>query len=274
MKKAFKILTAILCVAVIVGACCALVACNNDKTGLEDGVLNVATNCEFDPFEFLDDGGKPTGIDMEIMKAIADELGVSLQIKDMDFNSVVGAVGEGAQDVAAAGLTITGERLESVDFTKHYFSASQVVIAKTNDPILALTTVADIEAMLAGKTIGVQNGTTGYAYASGDSDDFDGVTDPEKVKGFTSGALAVTAMLNGQVDYVIIDAVPAAKLVAANAGTAASSVVLTQEQYAFAVKKGNKELLDKINAALDKLMANGTIKAIFDKYEVDNDLVA
>ena len=273
MKKTIKVLTAIMCVAVIVGACFALVACNTDKTGLEDGTLNVATNCEFDPFEYLENGN-PTGIDMEIMAAIAAELGVKLDINDMAFESVVGAVGSGAQDIAAAGLTITEERLASVDFTQTYFSASQVVIAKTGDPILSLNSIEEIEAALAGKTIGVQNGTTGYAYASGDSDDFDGVTDADNVKGFLSGALAVSAMLNNQVDYVIIDKVPAQKLVEANQGTAMSSVVLTQEQYAFAVKKGNNELLDKVNAALTKLIENGKIKEIFDKYGVDNDIVA
>lgn len=272
MKKAFKILTAILCVAVIVGACCALVACNNDKTGLEDGVLNVATNCEFDPFEFLDDGGKPTGIDMDIMKAIADELGVSLKISDMAFESVVGSVGSGTNDIAAAGLTVDEERKQSVDFTQTYFSSSQVVIAKTGNAILSLTEKADIEAMLSGKTIGVQNGTTGYKYASGDSDDYDGLN--ATVTGYASGSLAVQALLNGQVDYVIIDAVPAAKLAEANQGVAVSDVVLTGEDYAFAVKKGNKELLDKINAAMDKLIANGTIEQIFQNYGLTSGLGA
>lgn len=270
MKKAFKILTAILCVAVIAGACFALVACNDDKTGLEDGVLNVATNCEFDPFEYLGDDGKPTGIDMDIMKAIADELGVELQINDMAFESVVGSVGSGTNDIAAAGLTVDEERKQSVDFTQTYFSSSQVVIAKTGDAILSLTEVADVEAMLEGKTIGVQNGTTGYKYVSGDSNDYDGLN--ATAKGYASGSLAVQALLNGQVDYVIIDAVPAAKLVQANQGVVASDVVLTGEDYAFAVKKGNKELLDKVNAAMDKLIENGKIEEIFQKYGLTSGL--
>ncbi|MDE6302436.1 MAG: ABC transporter substrate-binding protein, partial [Clostridia bacterium] len=273
MKKATKIIVSIMCVAVIVGACFALVACNQNKVGLEDGVLNVATNLDFEPFEYSDNGA-PAGIDMDIMKAIAEELGVQVSVSDMAFGSVVAAVGSGTHDIAAAGLTITSERLESVDFTQTYFSASQVVIAKTGDSILALTSVEEIEAALAGKTIGVQEGTTGYAYASGDSEDFDGITAPENVKSFANGALAVSAMLNGQVEYVIIDAVPAAKLVQENAGTAVSDVVLTQEQYAFAVRKGNTELLEKVKAALAKLIENGKIKEIFDSYGVDNEIVA
>ena len=113
--------------------------------------------------------------------------------------------------------------------------------------------------------IGVQNGTTGYSYVSGDSDNYEGVAGATAV-GYPSGALAVQAMLNGQVDYVIIDKVPAEKLVAANDGTELSNVVLTGEDYAFAVKKGNTEVLNKVNAALTKLIADGTIEEIFQKY--------
>lgn len=280
MKKALGI---ILIVATIVACCFAFTACNKDKTGLEDGVLNVATNCEFDPFEYLDDKGAPTGVDMDIAKAIAKELGVECKIKDMAFDSVVGSVASGAQDVAMAGLTVTAERKQSVDFTQTYFSSSQVVIAKNGNAILDIkaasdskkdieAAIASVEAMLKGKTIGVQNGTTGYAYASGDSDDFNGITDADKVKGFASGALAVQALLNGTVDYVIIDAVPAAKLVAANTGITASTVILTGEDYAFAVKKGNSTLLKKINAAMDKLIKDGTIEAIFNKYGLTSGL--
>ena len=266
MKKAIKILTTLACVGVIAGTSVALVACNDDKTGLEDGVLNVATNCFFDPFEYFDDDGEFAGIDMDIMAAIAEELGVSVEYNHMTFGSVVAAVGSGTHDIAAAGLTVTDERKDSVDFTQTYFSSSQVVIAKTGDPILALTDAEAIKAMLSGKKIGAQDGTTGYFYASGDSDDYEGVTDKNKVHRYDSGASAVDALINGQVDYVIIDAVPAAKLVAAKQGTAVSDVVLTGEDYAFAVKKGNKELLDKVNAALEKLIANGKIEEIFQKY--------
>ncbi|MDE5601199.1 MAG: transporter substrate-binding domain-containing protein [Clostridia bacterium] len=270
MKKFAKIFVAVLCVALIIAlGCIALVACDKDDVN----TLKVATNCEFDPFEMLDDNGNPTGIDMDIMAAIAKELGMKLKISDMLFDSVVGSVGSGACDVAAAGLTVDEERLETVDFTKSYFKSNQVVIAKNGDAILSLTDADAVSAMLEGKRLGAQKGTTGYKFISGDSDLYDGIKDAEAV-GYDSGALAVDALKNGQIDYVIIDAVPAAKLAETNNGITVSSVILTDEDYAFAVKKGNTELLNKINAALDKLITNGTIEQIFQKYGLTSGLTA
>lgn len=271
MKKS-KFLSTL--VAVVLGA--SLVAGGGTlltACGDKENVLTVATNCEFEPFEYLDDNGNPTGIDIDIVTEIAKELGMTVRIKDMAFESVVGSVGSGAQDLGAAGLTVDDERKQSVDFTQTYFSSNQVVIAKKNDPILALTEVSAVEAMLADKRIGVQNGTTGYKYCSGDSDDYEGITD--KTSGYASGALAVTALINGQVDYVVIDAVPANKLAEANSGSvAASSVVLTGEEYAYAVKKGNTALLEKVDAALTKLIQNGKVEEIFKKYGLSSGLTA
>lgn len=277
MKKAIGI---ILVLATVIACCFAFAACNKETTGIEDGVLNVATNCEFEPFEYVE-SGNPTGIDMDIAAALAKELGLTCKIKDMPFESVVGSVASGAQDIAMAGLTVTNERKQSVDFTQTYFSSSQVVIAKNGSAILDVvaasdseedinSAIASIEAALKGKRIGVQNGTTGYAYVSGDSDDYEGIG--ATAVGYGSGALAVQALMNGTVDYVILDAVPASKLVAANEGIAASTVVLTGEDYAFAVKKGNTELLNKINKAMDKLIADGTIETIFNKYGLSSGL--
>lgn len=275
MKKFAKVIIAVLALVCLVGACFALVACDPKKD--EGGKLVVATNCEFEPFEYLDDNGNPTGIDMDIAAALAKELGLTLEINDMPFESVVASVASGTCNIGIAGLTVNAERLESVDFTQTYFSSSQVVIAKSGDSILDVVVedlededevaskVALIESALNGKRIGVQNGTTGYSYVSGDSDNYEGVAGATAV-GYPSGALAVQAMLNGQVDYVIIDKVPAEKLVAANDGTELSNVVLTGEDYAFAVKKGNTEFLNKVNAALTKLIADGTIEEIFQKY--------
>ena len=275
MKKFAKVIIAVLALVCLVGACFALVACDPEKD--EGGKLVVATNCEFEPFEYLDDNGNPTGIDMDIAAALAKELGLTLEINDMPFESVVASVASGTCNIGIAGLTVNAERLESVDFTQTYFSSSQVVIAKSGDSILDIVVedfededevaakVALIESALNGKRIGVQNGTTGYSYVSGDSDNYEGVAGATAV-GYPSGALAVQAMLNGQVDYVIIDKVPAEKLVAANDGTELSNVVLTGEDYAFAVKKGNTECLNKVNAALTKLIADGTIEEIFQKY--------
>lgn len=278
MKKAIGI---ILVLATVIACCFAFAACNKETTGIEDGVLNVATNCYFEPFEYLDESGNPTGIDMDIAAALAKELGLTCKIKDMPFDSVVGSVASGQQDIAMAGLTVTNERKQSVDFTQTYFSSSQVVIAKNGSAILDVvaasdseedinSAIASIEAALKGKRIGVQNGTTGYAYVSGDSDDYEGIG--ATAVGYESGVLAVQALKNGTVDYVIIDAVPASKLVAAIEGIKASTVVLTGEDYAFAVKKGNTELLNKINKAMDKLIADGTIETIFNKYGLSSGL--
>ena len=271
MKKFAKVIIAVLALVCLVGACFALVACDPKDEG---GKLVVATNCEFEPFEYLDDNGNPTGIDMDIAAALAKELGLTLEINDMPFESVVASVASGTCNIGIAGLTVNAERLESVDFTQTYFSSSQVVIAPANDPILDITyeegatedeteanrlaAVAKIEEMLNGKRVGTQNGTTGYAYVSGDSDEYEGVAGATAV-GYASGALAVAAMLEGTVDYVIIDQVPAQKLVDANSGTAMSGVILTGEDYAYGIAKTNDALLDKVNAALDELIADGTI---------------
>lgn len=277
MKKFVKILVIVLAVATMVGACVAFTACNNtDKEK-----LIVATNCEFDPFEYLDDNGNPAGIDIDIAYAIAEKLGMEVEIRDMAFESVVASVASGTCDIAMAGLTVTTERKEAINFTQSYYVSSQVIIAPAGDPILDITfeegatddetdanhaaAIEEIEAMLNGKSIGTQNGTTGYAYVSGDSDEYDGIAGATAV-GYASGALAVQAMLNGQVDYVIIDAVPAKKLVEANEGTAVSGVVLTGEDYAYGIAKGNTELLEKVDKALDELIADGTIEEIFNKY--------
>lgn len=284
MKKLSKILVIALVVATLAGACVAFAACDKNDN---DGQLIVATNCEFEPFEYLDDNGNPTGIDIDIAYALGEKLGLEVVIRDMAFDSVVASASSGVCDIAMAGLTVTGERLEAVNFTQTYFSSSQVVIAPAGDPILDITyeqganddeteanrlaAVAQIEAMLNGKRVGTQNGTTGYAYVSGDSDDYEGVAGATAV-GYASGAMAVEAMLAGTVDYVIIDAVPASRLVAANSGTAVSDVVLTSEDYAYGIAKNNTELLESVNQALNELIADGTIEEIFQKYGLSSGL--
>lgn len=284
MKKFGKIMVIVLALATLVGACFAFAACNDNDN---DGKLIVATNCEFDPFEYLDANGNPTGIDIDIAYALGEKLGLEVEIRDMAFESVVASVSSGTCDIAMAGLTVTAERKEAVNFTQTYFSSSQVVIAPANDPILDITyeegatedeteanrlaAVAKIEEMLNGKRVGTQNGTTGYAYVSGDSDEYEGVAGATAV-GYASGALAVAAMLEGTVDYVIIDQVPAQKLVDANSGTAMSGVILTGEDYAYGIAKTNDALLDKVNAALDELIADGTIEEIFQKYDLTSGL--
>jgi len=178
--------------------------------------LVVATNAEFEPFEYTQ-GDKYLGIDMEIAKLLADELGKELVIKHMDFDSVCLAVGQHKCDIAMAGLTVSEEREDHVTFSESYYTASQKLIVKSDDKTFDdCKTVADVEKILKGfdkkVKIGVQNGTTGQLYTEGDADwGFDGYA--VDCIGYKNGSLAVQDMINGNINYVIIDAAPAACIV-------------------------------------------------------------
>ena len=177
--------------------------------------LVVATNAEFAPFEYKE-GEKYYGVDMEIAKLLADELGKELVIDNMDFDAVCLAVGQHKCDIAMAGLTINEERKESVTFTEPYYNAQQKLIVPSNNTEFDdCKTVADVEAILNKKDdsckIGVQSGTTAQFYSEGDADwEFPGF--PVTTKGYKNGSLAVQDMLNGNIDYVIIDAAPAERI--------------------------------------------------------------
>lgn len=181
--------------------------------------LVVATNAEFEPFEFKK-GEQFYGIDMEVVKAFADSLGKELVIKDMNFDAVVTAVQQGKADIAAAGLTVSPARAEQVNFTESYYSASQQLVVKASDTKFdACQTKEDVEAILnafdSSVKIGGQTGTTGQTYVQGDLDNPDGFgfagLQAEFV-GYSNGSLAVQDLINGGVDYVIIDAAPAAAI--------------------------------------------------------------
>ncbi len=174
--------------------------------------LVVATNAAFEPFEYKE-GDKYLGIDMEIAKLLADKLGKELVIKNMDFDAVCLSVGQEKADIAMAGLTVKPDREEYVTFSESYYIASQRIIVKEGDDTFAdCKTVEDVEKILNGfdskVKIGVQNGTTGQLYCEGDEDwGFDGLK--VTTKGYKNGSLAVQDMLNGNIDYVIIDSAPA-----------------------------------------------------------------
>lgn len=180
--------------------------------------LVVATNAEFAPFEYKE-GELYYGIDMEIAALLAKELGKELVIDNMDFDSVCLAVGQHKCDIAMAGLTVNEKREESVAFSKSYYSASQQIIVKADDTRFdACTDLAAVEAVLAalpeGTKIGAQTGTTGEAYIKGDEDfGFAGIKNAE-CSSYDSGALATQDLINGGIDFVIIDAAPAAAIVA------------------------------------------------------------
>ncbi len=218
----------------------------------EDNTLTMGTNASFPPYEFVGDDGDITGIDAEIAKAIADKLDMELEIKDMDFDSLLTAVDSGTIDVVLAGMTVTDERKESVNFSESYATGVQVIIVKEGSEI---ATVDDLE----GKTIGVQSGTTGDIYCT---DDYG----QENVKQYANGSLAVAALSNGQVDCVVIDNEPAKAYVEANEGLKILDTEYLTEEYAIAIAKDNDKLLEKVNTALKELKDEGKIDEIIAKY--------
>ena len=218
-------------------------------------VLKMATNAYFQPYEFYQDG-KIVGIDAEIAAAIAAKLGMTLEIVDMEFDSIITAVNAGSVDFGMAGMTVTEDRLKEVDFSISYANGVQAIIVKNDSPI---TCADDLYAEGASYKVGVQLGTTGDIYATGDFG-------AENVTTYSNGNEAVLALLGGSVDCVIIDNEPAKALVAANAGLKVLDTAYANEDYAICIKKGNTELLDAINNAIKELTADGTIDAIIAKY--------
>ena len=216
-----------------------------------DGVLTMGTNATFPPYEYYE-GDKIVGIDAEISQAIAEKLGLTLEIVDMDFNSLVSAVQSGKTDISAAGMTVTEDRLQNVDFTDSYSTGVQVVIVTEDSDIASVDD-------LTGKLIGVQDATTGHIYCS---DDFG----EENVIAYNSGAMAVQALKDGKVDCVVIDQEPAKNFVAVNEGLKILDTEYVTEDYAIAVAKENTALKDAINAAMAELKEDGTIQGILDKY--------
>ncbi|MBQ3151093.1 MAG: basic amino acid ABC transporter substrate-binding protein [Clostridia bacterium] len=249
-KKVMAILMA-LALTVLTFASCG----NTEKAPVEGAdapaVLRMGTNAAFPPYEYVE-GEKIVGIDAEIAELLAEKLGMTLEITDMDFGGIISAVQNGIVDIGLAGMTVTDERLESVNFSESYATGIQVVIVPEDSDI---KTPDDLN----GKLIGVQEATTGDAYAT---DDFG----EESVKRYTNGSTAVAALLNGSVDAVIIDNEPAKVFVEQTAGLKLLDTEYVVEDYAIAVAKDNTELLDKINTALAELKADGSIDKIIEKY--------
>ena len=222
------------------------------ETEAAGGVLVMATNAEFPPYEYHD-GGEIVGIDAEIAKAIAGELGMELEIEDIAFDSIIPEITSGKADMGLAGMTVTEDRKQSVEFSDTYAKASQKVIVKEDSEIASPDD-------LAGKIVGVQLGTTGDIYVS------DLEADGTTVERYNKGFEAVQALSQGKIDAVVIDGEPAKTFVAQTEGLKILEESFTDEEYAIAVKKGNTELLDKINGALKTLKENGTLDEIVAKY--------
>ena len=222
-----------------------------ELTTVEAGKLTMATNATFPPYEMTTDSGEIEGIDVDTAKAIAEKLGLELQIDDMDFDAALLSVQQGKADIVMAGVTVTDERKAVMDFSDSYATGIQSIIVPEGSDI---TSPDD----LAGKKIGTQRGTTGYIYCSDDFGD-------DAVVAYDSGLTAVQALNNGQVDAVVIDNAPATEYVAANPGLVILDTSYAEEDYASGMAKGSA-LEDAVNAALEELKADGTLQSIVDKY--------
>lgn len=248
-----KLLALMMSVVMLMGlaACGGGDAPSNGDSQTNKEKLVMATNAEFPPYEYYE-GGAVVGIDAEVAQAIADKLDMELEIKDMAFDSILVAVQSGQADMGMAGMTVTPDRLENADFSTSYATAHQVVIVKEDSPI---TTLDDLE----GKKIGVQTNTTGDIYSTDDFGD-------EAVMRYNKGADAVVALNQGMIDAVLIDLEPAKSFVAANDGLKILETEYATEEYAIAFAKNNTELLEKVDGALQELIADGTVQQIVDKY--------
>ena len=271
MKKITKIFVAVLAVSLLFSlAACGtgntdsdadvpdnLTTTEGEFTTVEEGVLHMATNAAFPPYEMISDDGGFEGIDVEIATLIAEKLGLELVVDDMDFGSVITAVQTGKSDIAMAGLTVREDRLQYVDFTDSYATGVQVVVVKEDSDIAAID---DLE----GKMIGTQEATTGYIHCSDTPEN--GGYGEDHVNAYTNGATAIQALLDGKVDCVVIDNEPAKAFVEANKGLKILDTEFAVEDYAIGVSKENTALKDAVNAALKELIADGTVQNIIDKY--------
>ncbi|MEG2097988.1 MAG: ABC transporter substrate-binding protein [Pseudoflavonifractor sp.] len=230
------------------------------KKGLtvESGKLHMATNAQFPPYEMIKDGGGFEGIDVEVAGLIAKKLGLELVVDDMDFGTVITTVQSGKEDIAMAGLTITEERKENVDFTDSYAKGVQVVIVPEDSDIKTIEDLAN------DKIIGTQESTTGYIYCSATPED--GGYGEDHTIAYPTGAVAIQSLLSDKVDCVVIDKQPAEEFVKSNPGLKILETNFAEEDYAIAISKENPELLKKVNEALKELIADGSVQTVIDKY--------
>ncbi len=223
-----------------------------------DGAVTMSTNAEFEPFEYKD-GDKIVGIDIDISNKIAEKLGVQLKINDIAFDTLTTELGSGKTNFVAAGMTANKDRKKNVDFSDTYFDASQAIIVSKDSAIKSRTD-------LNGKKVGVQQGTTGDTYCTNE----DGKNDIKvgSTERYAKGVDAVTDLINGKIDAVVIDDFPAKKFVEKNSDKLVKlDEALTTEQYAIAVPKGDKAMLDTVNSVLGELKSSGELDKIIEKYK-------
>ncbi len=243
-----------LALAMLTAVCC-LAGCGATDENGDTATLTMATNAEFPPFEYLE-GEEIVGADVDMAKALAEKMGRTLEITNIDFDAALTGAATGKYDVAIAGVTATDERRQNMGFSNDYYKASQAIIVNADSEI-------KVAADLTGKTVSCQEGTTGEQFL---------LDNGYAVQSFKTGAEAITALVSGKVDAVVIDDAVAKALSAKQEGkTVVLEEALTEEAYAIVTKLGNDELINEINAALDELKAEGKLAEIFAKYELPYD---
>ena len=220
-------------------------------TTIEAGKLTISTSPDFPPFEYTDDNGNVIGIEPEIMELICASLGLELQIDQMDFDGALLAAQLGKSDAVVSGVTVRDDRKLLFDFTDSYTTITQAIVCKAGSGVTMDN--------LGEQKIGVQNGTTGHIYVE---DDFG----TDHVSAFDTYSLVFQALDNGQVDCIVMDDAVAKAYMAQYSGLVMEPTTYEPEEYAFGFYKGNAELVSAVNAELGKLIADGTVQAIIDKY--------
>lgn len=252
MKKTIAIILAAVMMLGLLAGC----SSDSESLTLEEGKLIMSTNAAFPPYEMTDDAGNYIGIDVEVAQAIAEKLGLELVIDNMEFTAALEAAQNGKADMVMAGVTVKEDRLAVMDFSNSYATGVQVVIVKEGSDVTMDN--------LGEKMIGTQMGTTGFIYASDTPEN--GGYGEDHVIAYDNGITAVQALMNGQIDAVIIDNAPAQSFVEANPGLTILEGEWAVEDYAIGFQKGNTALVEAVNTTLAELIADGTVQQIVDKY--------
>ena len=231
-----------------------MAACGGKEEGAKSEKLIVGTEAGFAPYEYMK-GNEVVGIDMDIAKAIADEMGKELEIKNRDFDGALAAVQSGKVDFVAAGVSISPEREEAMDFSNEYVNSTEVIVVNKENPAVTPAGEELAGSDLDGKVVAVQQGNIADIWVSNKDN-----CNPKEVKRYTKFAQAAEDLKNGKIDCIVMDQYPAEELVAANDTLTTLDGTLFEDKYAIAVKKGNKELLDEINKVIDKLVEEGKIE--------------
>ncbi len=218
---------------------------------IEEGILTVGTDAPFPPFEI----GRPpdvTGYDIEVMNAIAEDLGLEAEYVNSSFDTIFRDVAQGRFDIVAAASTITPQREETVDFSDPYYEAQQALLIEEGSDVASVDD-------LSGLTVGAQDGTTGETFANDE-------TEAAEVRGFPQGPDAINALVGGQVDAVIIDQPVALDAVEEQGGVEVVEEIETGELYGFAMAPGNTALREQVNEALTRIKDDGTLEQLYDEY--------